>query len=258
MVLWRISQSLTSYSCVDLCSDNIGFDSNGTLKIFDMGLAKALTERDRDENGLYRLTGLTGAIRYMGPEVGLRRPYNKAADVYSWSMLMWYILALEPPMGLYTPRMFIDKVFKKGSRPAVKERWPERLRTLMRECWDNDIFKRPTFVDIMKALRDEMASIDPQVAATMDAGTESAEGSLPPERRLEFFEVSPLPEPRVVSIETPVDGQDMPVSPLLEPHQRLYPLAESHCPASPLPELHLGTSKSPDANKLELDSTGRK
>ena len=53
---------------LSICSDNIGFDSNGTLKIFDMGLAKALSEEDRLENGLYQLTGLTGGIRYMAPE----------------------------------------------------------------------------------------------------------------------------------------------------------------------------------------------
>ena len=33
-----------------------------------MGLAKALSEEDRLENGLYQLTGLTGGIRYMAPE----------------------------------------------------------------------------------------------------------------------------------------------------------------------------------------------
>ena len=36
----------------------------------------------------------------MAPEVGLGQPYNLAADVYSWSMLMWFMLALEPPFGL--------------------------------------------------------------------------------------------------------------------------------------------------------------
>jgi len=154
------------------------------LKIFDFGLAKGLLEDERDENGLYRMTGLTGGIRYMAPEVGLRRPYNLKADVYSWSMLMWYIMALEPPMGLYTPRMFIDKVFKKGSRPATMAKWSPRLSNLMKACWVEDPFQRPSFVEIAKELRDEMASVDPHLASTMDAGTESV-GSLP-ERRVDL------------------------------------------------------------------------
>lgn len=42
----------------------------------------------------------------MAPEVGLGLPYNLKADVYSWSMLMWYILALEPPVSLVFARQF--------------------------------------------------------------------------------------------------------------------------------------------------------
>jgi len=161
-----------------------------------MGLAKALRPADRDENGLYQMTGLTGGIRYMAPEVGLRQPYNLKADVYSWSMVMWYIMALEPPMGLYTPRMFVIKVHKKGSRPAMNAKWPPRLCKLMKDCWNGDLFQRPSFMDVMKELRNEMASINPSVAATMDAGTESVEGSLP-ERRLEPYEHVPCAEPEI-------------------------------------------------------------
>lgn len=88
-------------------------------------------------------------------------------------------------MGLYTPRMFIDKVFKKGTRPATNAKWPQGLCQLMKECWDKNIFQRPTFVEIMKALRDEMTLIDAQVAVNMGAGTDSVAGSLPPEKRIE-------------------------------------------------------------------------
>jgi serine/threonine protein kinase len=103
----------------------LGFDDEGVLKLFDFGLAKELHESSKDEDGLYHMTGFTGAIRYMAPEVGLYQPYNLSADVYSWSMLFWYLLALQPPMGLYTPGMFLDRVFQRGHRPAMKESWPD-------------------------------------------------------------------------------------------------------------------------------------
>jgi len=38
-------------------------------------------------------------MRNQAPEVGLGLPYNLKADVYSWAMLMWYIMALEPPVS---------------------------------------------------------------------------------------------------------------------------------------------------------------
>ena len=130
-------------------------------------------------------------------------------------MVMWYIMALEPPMGLYTPRMFIDKVFKKGSRPATNVKWPQRLCNLMKECWNKDIFQRPTFVDIMKSLRDEMNSRNPQIAAAMHTGTESLVDSLPPEKRLD----EPLQclRPDIMSIEaSSIANLKPPVSPLPE------------------------------------------
>lgn len=140
----------------DLKPDNVGYDLNGILKLFDFGLAKELVPQDRTEDGLYKLTGLTGAIRYMAPEVGLGRPYNEKADVYSWSMIMWFILALEPPFGFYTEDMIRDRVHKRGSRPAIFKSWSEPISLLMKEGWDNDIAMRPSFTTICSTLRAEM------------------------------------------------------------------------------------------------------
>jgi len=66
----------------DLKPDNIGFDVEGTLKIFDFGLAKELVEDEQNEDGLYNMTGFTGAVRYMAPEVGLRKPYNHKGELF--------------------------------------------------------------------------------------------------------------------------------------------------------------------------------
>ena len=137
----------------DLKPDNIGFDAHGTLKLFDFGLAREVKEEERyKDTDLYRLTGFTGAIRYMAPEVGLRKCYNMKADVYSWSQLMWYILELEPPLGVYSPEMFKERVFKRGTRPAVMSSWPEHMPELMKKCWSADISERPDFGEIKEHL----------------------------------------------------------------------------------------------------------
>jgi serine/threonine protein kinase len=44
----------------DLKPDNVGFDADGSVKMFDFGLAKELRDDERQENGLYQMTGLTG------------------------------------------------------------------------------------------------------------------------------------------------------------------------------------------------------
>jgi serine/threonine protein kinase len=113
------------------------------------------------------MTGFTGAIRYMAPEIGLRKPYGLKADVYSWSMIMWYAMALEPPMGMYTPNMFVERVFQRGSRPILKDKWAEGLKVLMRKCWSSDIDERPDFRSIMMALHTEVELVDPEIASFM-------------------------------------------------------------------------------------------
>jgi serine/threonine protein kinase len=140
--------------------DNIGFDLDGHLKIFDFGLAKELREFERTKDGLYKLTGMTGAIRYMAPEVGLGKPYNLTADVYSWSMIMWFILALEPPFGFYTEDMIRDRVLKRGSRPAIFNSWSETLGNLMKRAWSVDITARPSFSEVCSVLNMEMVEKD--------------------------------------------------------------------------------------------------
>jgi serine/threonine protein kinase len=126
-----------------------------------------LLDEERTEEGLYHMTSFTGAIRYMAPEIGLRKPYGLKADVYSWSMIMWYTMALEPPMGMYTPNMFVDRVFQRGSRPILKDKWAEGLKELMKKCWSPDINKRPDFESIMVALQREVDLVDPEIASFM-------------------------------------------------------------------------------------------
>lgn len=56
----------------DLKPDNLGFASGtNEIKLFDFGLAKRLEPAIATENDLYLLTGNTGSLRYMAPEVSL-------------------------------------------------------------------------------------------------------------------------------------------------------------------------------------------
>lgn len=59
----------------DLKPDNVGFDSDGTLKLFDFGLAKEQKPSDILEDGKYKMTGHTGSRRYMAPEGTLLLPF---------------------------------------------------------------------------------------------------------------------------------------------------------------------------------------
>eukprot|EP00555_Chaetoceros_dichaeta_P007741 CAMPEP_0198257488 /NCGR_PEP_ID=MMETSP1447-20131203/7159_1 /TAXON_ID=420782 /ORGANISM="Chaetoceros dichaeta, Strain CCMP1751" /LENGTH=316 /DNA_ID=CAMNT_0043944407 /DNA_START=55 /DNA_END=1002 /DNA_ORIENTATION=+ len=73
----------------DLKPENIGFDVRDEIKVFDFGLAKELLDTNKNEDETYNLTGYTGSLLYMAPEVALSKPYNRSADVYSFGMLLW-------------------------------------------------------------------------------------------------------------------------------------------------------------------------
>lgn len=102
----------------------------------------------------------------MSREVGTGKPYNEKVDVYSFGILFWYFMALEPPFGLYTPRMIRDCV-PKGNRPVLMDAWPEGIKKLLNMCWDGKIKSRPSFETVMKLLKKAVAAVDPSRTAEM-------------------------------------------------------------------------------------------
>jgi len=152
----------------DLKPDNIGFGSQGRVKLFDFGLAKELSACEKDKDANYNLTGFTGAVRYMAPEVAKKQPYNLSADVYSFGILFWYMMALEPPFCLYTNEMIVDRVCTKGSRPLALASWPEDYGNLMKLCWNENSKIRPTFKDIKESLRKLILEGFPHVSSVLD------------------------------------------------------------------------------------------
>lgn len=144
----------------DLKPDNVGFTTEGILKIFDFGLAKELRDDERVEGGFYNMTGCTGAIRYMSPENLQGKPYNLKTDVYSWAMIMWNILALEPPFALYTEEMIIDRATRRGYRPKIFSTWSDRMTHVMKKGWSANPNERPAFSEIATELMHEEAEID--------------------------------------------------------------------------------------------------
>merc|ERR1719469_1623108 len=118
----------------DLSPDNIGFDVRNEVKIFDFGLAKELIPSLKLDDGNYKLTGYTGSIRYMAPEVVLCKSYNESADVFSFGILLWQMLSCATPYDGFTVKMYETLVVEKGYRPQdpkVKEKWPEEVTKLM-------------------------------------------------------------------------------------------------------------------------------
>mmetsp|Transcript_3473 Transcript_3473/g.4723 ORF Transcript_3473/g.4723 Transcript_3473/m.4723 type:complete len:443 (-) Transcript_3473:470-1798(-) len=140
----------------DLKPDNVGFNERGTLKLFDFGLAKQL-HPGLKINDLYSLTGNTGSLRYMAPEVSRKLPYDHRVDSYSFGLLFWQLCKLSVPFENFTMEMHSELVVHKGYRPELDSMWPIAWRDLIRSCWHSNIYERPSFDEIVNILRMEAA-----------------------------------------------------------------------------------------------------
>eukprot|EP00591_Stephanopyxis_turris_P012733 CAMPEP_0195511724 /NCGR_PEP_ID=MMETSP0794_2-20130614/3948_1 /TAXON_ID=515487 /ORGANISM="Stephanopyxis turris, Strain CCMP 815" /LENGTH=286 /DNA_ID=CAMNT_0040639377 /DNA_START=8 /DNA_END=868 /DNA_ORIENTATION=- len=142
----------------DLKPENVGFDVRGDVKIFDFGLGKVLPPPEHTDE-LYKLTGYTGSIRFMAPEVAKSLPYNLKADVFSFGIMLWEMCALQEPFKNFNIKMHSDLVVNRGFRPKIRSTWPEFLQNLLQQCWSVDIQKRPNFFHVGEVLNEGIASL---------------------------------------------------------------------------------------------------
>lgn len=140
--------------------------------LFDFGLAKELKERDLVEfpDG-YNATGVTGSRRYMAPEVIQSLPYGFKADVFSFSILLWEIMALQTSFNNFGWQKHYDFVVLQGQRPAIPRTWPAALRNLLHACWAPDPRKRVTMTQVCDELQTQV--IEASFLATSAASSSS-------------------------------------------------------------------------------------
>lgn len=139
----------------DLKPDNIGFSLDGSVKVIDFGLARIVENASAKSNAVYTMSGETGSLRYMAPEVADALPYNHKADVYSFGIILWELNAGKKPFDGLNREMFYERVVHGGERPSINKKWPEELKKLMADCWSADMEVRPTFREIVQNI-DEM------------------------------------------------------------------------------------------------------
>lgn len=140
----------------DLKPDNIGFGEDGVLKLFDFGLCTRIPRgplSHQPQLPRYKLTGQTGSVRYMAPEVALDQPYNQKVDVFGFSLVIWEILHRRKPFSTMNVETHRRAVCIDGARPPIDRALPHGMSMLLQECWSASPDLRPNFADITGRLQ---------------------------------------------------------------------------------------------------------
>ncbi|RIA81189.1 kinase-like domain-containing protein, partial [Glomus cerebriforme] len=148
--LYYISKSLLAlHECdlvhKDLHSGNILLQSHVLAYISDFGLSQSTVEGSNIEPN-----EIHGILPYIAPEVLRGEPYTKAADIYSFGILMWEMTSGIPAFNDVSHDFHLSLNICKGMRPCIIKDTEVEYVELMKRCWDPDPDKRPTAEELIE------------------------------------------------------------------------------------------------------------
>ena len=138
----------------DLKSLNVLVDGNWTVKVADFGLSKLMSKEHTT------MTQGAGTVEWIAPEVFISQDYTYKADVYSYAIICWEVVARAKPwdeMSQYN----IMRMVERGDRPRIPSWCPVALQELMGKCWAPDPLDRPSFHGITAFLESVSGETSP-------------------------------------------------------------------------------------------------
>lgn len=124
----------------DLKPSNILIGSDGLIKISDFGIAKLMTAEGQS------MTSIVGTQKFMAPEILREVKYNEKVDVYSFGVLLFYILSAGN-----LPKISLVDVGN-GKKAKIPNEFTEFAKSLIDSCWNFDAKDRPSFEEIVKLI----------------------------------------------------------------------------------------------------------
>jgi len=100
------------------------------------------------------MTGETGSYRFMAPEVYRHEDYALPVDVYSFAMIIYYMVAGEPPFADVDGERAVQLAAVEHARPTIPRSVDILLQELVRAAWDDNPAVRPSFTAILEQLNE--------------------------------------------------------------------------------------------------------
>ncbi|KAM4012991.1 ankyrin repeat and protein kinase domain-containing protein 1-like isoform 2-T3 [Anomaloglossus baeobatrachus] len=153
----------------DLKPHNVLLNKSLDVQLTDFGLAKNVTSISSSRS-------MVGSLPYMPPEA--LKSYTckptKEFDVYSFAILSWSVLSGQEPYKNANSELILVLV-PQNHRPDMnlvsqmtsQKKVPEAIQ-MMRQCWDSDPGKRPSFSTIIEWTGDMNAAYTGEIQEEID------------------------------------------------------------------------------------------
>ncbi|KAE8618313.1 hypothetical protein XENTR_v10009352 [Xenopus tropicalis] len=136
----------------DLAARNCMVAEDFTVKIGDFGMTRDIYETDYYRKGGKGLL----PVRWMSPESLKDGVFTTHSDVWSFGVVLWEIatLAEQPYQGMSNEQVL--RFVMEGGLLEKPDNCPDMLFELMRMCWQYNPKMRPSFLEIISSIKDEL------------------------------------------------------------------------------------------------------
>uniref|UniRef100_A0A8C3G9B1 Tyrosine-protein kinase receptor n=1 Tax=Cyclopterus lumpus TaxID=8103 RepID=A0A8C3G9B1_CYCLU len=136
----------------DLAARNCMVAEDFTVKIGDFGMTRDIYETDYYRKGGKGLL----PVRWMSPESLKDGVFTTMSDVWSFGVVLWEIatLAEQPYQGMSNEQVL--RFVMEGGLLDKPDNCPDMLFELMRMCWQYNPKMRPSFLEIISSIKDDL------------------------------------------------------------------------------------------------------
>src|SRR5256885_13038784 len=93
-----------------------------------------------------------GVLPYIAPEILRGQNYTKAADIYSFGIIMYEVISGLPPYHNVSHNMHLSLKICQGLRPRFDIKVPQLILHLIKQCLDASPLNRPTSNELRKSI----------------------------------------------------------------------------------------------------------
>ncbi|XP_039144213.1 probable serine/threonine-protein kinase SIS8 isoform X1 [Dioscorea cayenensis subsp. rotundata] len=131
----------------DLKSPNLLVDKSWVVKVCDFGLSRM------KHSTFLSSRSTAGTAEWMAPEVLRNEPSDEKCDVFSFGVILWELCTLQQPWGGMNPMQVVGAVGFQYRHLDIPDDMDPAIADIIIKCWQTNPKLRPSFSDIMAALK---------------------------------------------------------------------------------------------------------